>query len=169
MWTLAGAAAGYGVGKLANRAAIRRQVTSRINNLFPGQNALEKLQVNVVGVDDNVKVKVPYSAMLRNLYNGAVRRIASFENMMGKLPAQRQLPLANNPSKLAEHFNRSIARTESWMHTAIVVDGLDGEPLYVGPSLLGMEVKPAQQILASVDNDREGLGKVMVALTSLVS
>lgn len=167
MWTLAGAAAGYGAGKLGEKIQIRQETRSKINNLFPGQSAMAKDQADVIGIGDKVKAKQPFTAMMRNWYNGGVRRIASFENMVGKLPVQNNLPLAQNPVKLAEHFNRSIARTESWNHLAVVIDGPDGEPIYIGPTFFGEEVKPAQHILAMVNQDKEGLGKVMVALTSL--
>ena len=167
MWTLAGAAAGYGAGKIGERIQIGKETTSKINRLFPGQSVLAKDQANVIGIGDKVKDKQPFTAIMRNWYNGAVRRIASFENLVGKMPIEHNLPLSQNPVKLAEHFNRSIARTESWNHYAVVLDGPDGEPLYLGPTFLGEDVKPAQHILAMVDQDKEGLGKVMVALTSL--
>ena len=167
MWTLAGAAAGYGAGRYAKQNQIKALAESKLSNLFPGQAALKAKQAKIVSVEDKVEAKQPFEAMMRNFYNGAVRRVANFENLVGKLPVQSMEPLRNMAVKFAEHFNRSIARTESWMHQAIVVDGLDGEPVYIGPTYLGEDVKPAQQILAGVQNDKAGLSEVMVALSSL--
>lgn len=167
MWTLAGAAAGYGAGKFAKQQQIKSMVESKMFNLFPGQAALKAEQATVRSIEDKVEVKQPFTAMMRNFYNGSVRRIANFENLVGKLPMQVMEPLRNSTVKLAEHFNRSIARTEAWMHQAVVVDGPDGEPLYIGPTYLGSDVMPAQHILASVNGDKKGLSELMIALSSL--
>ncbi len=166
MWTMLGAGVGYGAGRYAKRAEVKALAAGKIDNLFPGQKELEAKQAKVISVADKIKPTKPFNTVMRQFYNGTVRRIASYESLVKQLPVN-DLPLVKRSIKFAEHFNRSIARTESWFHNEVVIDGPDGEPLYLGPTFFNEDIKPMKAIQAMVEGDKDGLGKVAVALSSL--
>lgn len=168
MATLAGAGMGY----LGGKALERRFLTPRpaTKDFFAGEDVLRKDQARIVNLEDaHSKTSVPFTTQLRRFYAGTIRKTAMFEHVVNEL-SDNDLPLARNPGKLAAKFGRWIRMSESWLarEGGMAIDGKDGEPLYMH-TLLGMDQPLANmaQIQQLVKGDKEGLGKVATALTSL--
>lgn len=156
MWAAVGAGASLAVLRMAARSKSAHLDMRSPSDVWAGSNVADK---KIVHQEDLEPVVKSWRERARDWYTGIVRRSYGIDQAVDVMGGTN-LPASRNPAKLAAMFGRWVSMAEG---------ALQDKPVFVdlAGNVVPLPAKSYREIVAMVNGDLRGLGKLMTARASI--